>query len=98
MNLELVYDASATPSGCCRRHDCDVTALYVNQTLDSSSRRTFSTLRSLSRIYIREVEYRRIIRLYGLSVSSIKTSILSIVNICRTFKIVRNKKGCCFFL
>ena len=31
MNLELVYDASATPSGCCRRHDCDVTALYVNQ-------------------------------------------------------------------
>ena len=33
MNLGLVYNASATPSGCCRRHDCDVTALYVNQTL-----------------------------------------------------------------
>ena len=33
MNLELVYDASAAPSGCCRRHDCDVTALYVNQAL-----------------------------------------------------------------
>ena len=31
MNLELVYDASATLSGCSRRHDCDVTALYVNQ-------------------------------------------------------------------
>ena len=31
MNLELVYDASAAPSGCCRRHDCGVTALYVNQ-------------------------------------------------------------------
>ena len=40
MNLELVYDASATPFGCCRRHDCDVTALYVNQPLrrDSSVR------------------------------------------------------------
>ena len=35
MNLELVYNASVTPSGCCRtrRHDCDVTALYVNQAL-----------------------------------------------------------------
>ena len=31
MKLELVYDASATPSGCCRRHDCDVTVLYVDQ-------------------------------------------------------------------
>ena len=34
MNLELVCDASATPFGCCRRHDCDVTALYMNQALD----------------------------------------------------------------
>ena len=33
MNLGLVYNVSATPSGCCRRHDCDVTALYVNQAL-----------------------------------------------------------------
>ena len=36
MNLELPYDAFATPSECCRRHDCDVTALYVNQALQSA--------------------------------------------------------------
>ena len=33
MTLELVYNASATPSGCCRRHDCDVTALVCEPSL-----------------------------------------------------------------